>query len=896
MSTALKTFDWQAPDYVPILQERTRRLKAMRGSPDILAAHLKIYSEDPIAFIRDWGFTYDPRREGTKFIPFILFDRQIKFIEWLLQHLEGQTDGLCEKSRDMGVTWLCVAFAWWAYRFKGPVSLSFGSRKEMLVDHLGNPDSIFEKLRLFYRRLPKFFLPKGFKANDHDAFMRLQNPETGAAITGEAGDNIGRGGRSPQPLDAKILTPNGWTTMRGLKVGDKVVGGDGGPTEVLGVYPLGWREVYRVEFSDGSSTECTADHLWEVTTSAIRKANKRQARKRRAPSSKIIPLSEMMDRLRKPRGDGQVEWEYQIPLVAPVRFAPSDLPLDPYLVGALLGDGSLSQTLKRPPCFTSVDTELVDLVRERLPEYCIAVKYSGIEYRLVDERGARGRGHRSPLKAGLMALGLVGTTSHTKFIPDAYKFADPDARLEVLRGLLDTDGWVGRRKSKAAGSKVGYCSVSQRLATDVQYLAQSLGGTATITTRPGQRRRFPDGNIRECSMSYHVTIALPNGINPYRLKRKADLFKPRTRYQPRRSVVGIYPVGKKPVQCIEVGAPDRLYATDGCVLTHNTMYFVDEFAHVPRAEAVLSALEDNSDCKLYLSSVNGVGNAFYRIRHSGEYDVFVFDWRDNPLKSQEWYDAECRKRDPVTIAKELDRDYEAAVENVCIPGRWVRSALEPEMAAIEASRYGVAGLDIGGGGADKTVFLTRHGPYVDNIEAWSDGDTTATAHKAANLYKKHRLKVLNFDVIGVGAGVASTLKRRQGVSSRGINVGNKPSKRRWPDGKRSDEKFKNLKAELWFVMRERFRKTFEHVNHLRGVEGGERHPVDELISLPDCQDLMRELSSVRWFFTETGKIRMESKDELKRRGIKSPDHADALALTFVERPAGGGVHKLEGFY
>lgn len=128
-------------------------------------------------------------------MPFVLFRRQEELAEFLLSCILAEQSGLTEKARDMGATWLCCAFSVWLWLYWPGASIGWGSRKEQLVDKIGDPDSIFEKMRILIRHLPGFMLPVGFNPTDHMPFMKIMNPETGATITGEAGDNIGRGGR-----------------------------------------------------------------------------------------------------------------------------------------------------------------------------------------------------------------------------------------------------------------------------------------------------------------------------------------------------------------------------------------------------------------------------------------------------------------------------------------------------------------------------------------------------------------------------------------------------------------------------------------------------------------------------------------------------------------------------
>lgn len=192
-------FDWKTPDYGPIFEARTERLGRLREDPAMLNGLLVYYADHPADFINDWGMTFDPRNAEVGLpstVPFLLFPKQREFVEWLRNLWLGREDGLAEKSRDMGVSWLCVAFAVWMWRFHPGTVVGFGSRKEEYVDRLGDPKSLFWKVRQFIDLLPVEFRPTGFEGKAHAPFMRITNPENGAAIIGEAGDNIGRGNRT----------------------------------------------------------------------------------------------------------------------------------------------------------------------------------------------------------------------------------------------------------------------------------------------------------------------------------------------------------------------------------------------------------------------------------------------------------------------------------------------------------------------------------------------------------------------------------------------------------------------------------------------------------------------------------------------------------------------------
>jgi phage terminase large subunit len=188
------------PKYVSVFQWRQRMLLQFREHPAMLRAALAYYSqpEHCVDFIEHWMTTYDPRNAGTgklSYLPFVLFPKQRLFVKFIFDMLDHEQHGLVEKCRDMGATWLAGAISVWLWRFVPGMSIGWGSRKQELVDKLGDADSIFEKLRILIRNLPLEFVPTGFRPGDHMPFMRIINPQSGATITGEVGDNIGRGGR-----------------------------------------------------------------------------------------------------------------------------------------------------------------------------------------------------------------------------------------------------------------------------------------------------------------------------------------------------------------------------------------------------------------------------------------------------------------------------------------------------------------------------------------------------------------------------------------------------------------------------------------------------------------------------------------------------------------------------
>lgn len=191
---ALDKEQWP-PDYDAVYRWRMKKLSQYRADPQMLASARTYYSDRPAEFIMDWMDTYDPRNTTRKWMPFVFFHKQVDLVDFLESCSMEEESGLIEKARDMGATWVCCGYTIWRWLFIKDDAVGWGSRKEALVDKLGDPDSIFEKLRLLYNRLPDVFKPSEFNEARNSKFMTLVNPENGSIVAGEAGDNIGRGGR-----------------------------------------------------------------------------------------------------------------------------------------------------------------------------------------------------------------------------------------------------------------------------------------------------------------------------------------------------------------------------------------------------------------------------------------------------------------------------------------------------------------------------------------------------------------------------------------------------------------------------------------------------------------------------------------------------------------------------
>lgn len=503
---------------------------------------------DPAYFINAWVWTYDPREE-ISYLPFVMYPRQVEFIEWLSQLEKDQVSGVADKSRDMGFTWLCAAYFVHRWLFRKGFSGGFGSRKQDLVDKIGDPDSIFEKMRIILRNLPGWLMPAGFDWSKHDNFLRLVNPDNDSVLSGEAGDNIGRGGRK-------------------------------------------------------------------------------------------------------------------------------------------------------------------------------------------------------------------------------------------------------------------------------------------------------------------------------------------------------------------------------------TMYIVDEAAWLQRPLLVDAALSNNTKVILYVSTPNGPGNPFHKKRFSGAYRTFTMHWTQDPRKAvweavdskgqvlysgvnsiippwvkeqglsgyYPWYEDQRARFDPITVAQEVDIDYNASIEGIVCPGRWVRAAVAYGLRGGLQQEAPIAGFDVAGEGSNENALIIRRGPVIlaREVETWDHTDTFVSAKKAAAGIRRSGALKVNFDGDGIGASVAGNWAHEPRLSFEWVGLRNnwRPSKRRWENGKTSEQMFVNLRAEMWWTLRRRLEKTFEFMEY--DVD----YPEDELLGLPDLEKLVQQLSLPLYEKVPSGKIKIESKEDMKTRGIKSPDLADALVYTFapqVTRHADGSA-------
>jgi len=359
------------------------------------------------------------------------------------------------------------------------------------------------------------------------------------------------------PLETPVLTPDGFRPIGSLTVGDLVIGSDGEPTPVLGVYPQGEKDIYRVTAQDGASTLASGDHLWAVATRDDR---------RRGKPLRVLTTRDMIGNLR-----ANHYHRYELPLhSAPVRFPYREIPMDAYALGLLLGDGCLTGTTT--PAFATGDPELAWELQLRLPGMEVRPRI-GPDYQL---NKVTSPGDvitlANPVTTVARRLGLMGARSATKFVPDLYLYNSHRVRLAVLQGLLDTDGGPVTQKDRTC--RIQYTTTSPRLRDDVIFLVRSLGGIAYTRTRPaaGRAAGLARGRpVHHRHDAHIIDIRLPDGIEPFRLTRKRDAYNAAGGGRPMRFIESIEPAGTAEAVCISVAAADSLYTTEDFLLTHNTL-------------------------------------------------------------------------------------------------------------------------------------------------------------------------------------------------------------------------------------------------------------------------------------------------------------------------------------
>lgn len=431
---------------------------------------------------------------------------------------------------------------------------------------------------------------------------------TRPAVT--AGEDIGHL-PGPQPLWAKVLTPYGWKTMGELKVGEKVINKEGKTSKILSKSEESYEDIYKITLTDGRITHCSINHLF-FTSTYYNEKNKLNPKYKK--KGEVRSLKEIIETLYTKKG----KINHYIPYNSPVEFSKIiKHKIHPYVLGCLLGDGcfhgsiNLSSgdkeiiekcqelvykdniTLKKYGnshyfCFddfvnarpskeviiTNINTDLIETYSEKykaVEQY--KINPGTLHYRCLKETTVNGLNFKfgkvnvksvNPIKNEIIRLGLMETRANNKFIPKDYMYCSSiEDRLELLRGLMDTDGSINHTCAT-------FTTCSEQLREDIIELVRSLGGKATYTTidKRGQSfySEFHKDYIKHNFITYEVWINMD--YNPFNLQRKSEKYNPKFKHS--LGIKNVEKMGQDYVQCIRLESEDGLYITDDYIITHNS--------------------------------------------------------------------------------------------------------------------------------------------------------------------------------------------------------------------------------------------------------------------------------------------------------------------------------------
>lgn len=518
--------------------------------------------------------------------------------------------------------------------------------------------------------------------------------------------------------DENVVTPNGYIQIKDIKVGDYVIGSNGKPCKVIGVYPQGERDIYKVVFSDKTSCRCDKEHLWNVNSLKQRWYRSRVNGKRILTpdtSFKTMTLNEILNEGLFKNGVRN----FRIPVTKPVEFEEKSLKINPYLMGYFIGDGSFSR--KAITCGRQDIDTCVEELKKCGEEFTISY---------YENRKIFGLNFKQDLKNRIDYYFPDKTLSENKFIPNDFKYNTIENRVAILNGLMDSDGTSQKNGTSCFNTK------SKQLAVDVRDIVLSLGGFATIREKKtGYYSKKYDKYI-DCGIQYECTITLTDSTIPiFRFKRKQDRVKYREKYKESKYIDKVEYVGKQNAICIKVDCEDELFLTNDYIVTHNTtlstaiasaaaakgwktvqIYFEDddvditrkhfsrlvdrearEFKRLPSEdrEQILKALENHPDRDVIKEnlrlksfrtgekSATDIKNWLLRLTNKGfKPDLVIIDYfeclapeRDDKSKDK-WESEGITARKIEGMAKELDIA-------IWVPTQGSRESIESELVTVD---------------------------------------------------------------------------------------------------------------------------------------------------------------------------------------------------------------------
>jgi len=356
--------------------------------------------------------------------------------------------------------------------------------------------------------------------------------------------NMPTGVGKAQPLYSNILTPNGWKKLGKLKLHDSIITPNGEVNKIIQLHPITKLDTYIIEFSDGRKIECTKNHLWKAHSFDWRNNHWR------------IVNTELLYKKFYSKSN-----KIHIPLISNTHNFDKNLSLDPYLLGCLLGDGGITNNV----ILTSADDFIVNKIKTIISNDFIDMKvnkYSKYTYGIVYKNGKL-----NPIKKILKDYKLHGLKSEKKFIPNVYKNISYNQKIELINGLLDTDGYVCKNGT------VSFSSSSYQLITDLQEIIWSIGGIAKLKLKKSNYKYKDEKNKKQ---HYILSIRYKNPRELVSLPRKKDRISKKYQYKDLKlKITNITKTNnKESCRCITIDSDEQLYITDNYIVTHNSFYSV----------------------------------------------------------------------------------------------------------------------------------------------------------------------------------------------------------------------------------------------------------------------------------------------------------------------------------
>lgn len=743
-----------------------------------------------------------------------------------------------------------------------------------------------------------------------------------AMVSVESAHGIGKENCYSLELD----TPSGKRLWGSLQPGDALFGVDGYPTIIEQRHEQGVKPIYKVAFSDGSSTLAGLEHIWRVKGYQQRRNNRDWMN---LTTAEIIAQG-----VTRSNGVARAK-QWEIPSYAPVQYPEADLKIHPYVLGCWMGDGS-----KGSGQIANADSQVWEEIKN------LGYTYGPLYKNLV----ATVKGLQTLLKEE----GIFGCTTYTVSVPDKYKYASIEQRLAILQGILDTDGWVEKSGSINLGS------TSPQLAKDATWLARSLGMLAR-DSGPFEKYYRDEGGNKVIGKPFYISrITWDGHTKLFRLDRKQNLLKdPQKRYKTR-WIASIEYSHDEEAMCVTVSNPDGLYLLNDFIVTHNTCVsawialwnlgcfkasktpvtsvtkdqlsgvfwaelsrWYDDWELQGAFERTKTKIEhreradywwirqrtwssENLDALMGIHSpsnlfifdeASGIPTAVYEFAEGSMFKQYsrsllignpihntgyFYDSLHTKAKMTQWsgmsvscFDSEVAMGNdpdyPSRMAESYGEDsnnYRIRVlgkppnteDDAVIDSKWIHDAVGNDIPvkAVQGEDIFI-GVDPARFGSNPTGIIIRQGRKVIYVKEYYRLDTMQIAGVVHELKQDYPEAIINVDTIGVGAGVADRL-RSLGHQVNDIVVAESPNEK---------VRFNRKRDEVWWELRD----------WLKG--GG--------VDIPNDEQLISELSAPRYAFTNSGKIQVESKDDLQKRNIPSPNLADALCLTLAGASMAGIV-------